>query len=263
MLGAKRRDHILQSVLVEGALKVSDLARELNVSDITIRRDISQLSRQGLVRKVHGGVINAHHYLSSHEPPFLETRDIQLGAKTAIAQHAATLVTPGQSVALLGGSTIFALAKALLPLGSLSIVTNSVPVSDLFAQHTGHHHSIILTGGSRTPTDSLVGPVAVDTFRGFNVDIAFMGSFGVDPKKGFSTPNPLEADVNKAVIAQTHTVCVLADHTKWGVRGLATFADFSDVHHLVTDSDVDLTWRKEVKNLVPLTVVASEETQTT
>lgn len=255
MLGAKRRDHILQSVLVEGALKVSDLARELNVSDITIRRDISQLSRQGLVLKVHGGVIDAHHPLSSHEPLFLETRDIQLAAKTAIAQHAATLVSPGQSVALLGGSTIFALAKALLPLGPLSIVTNSVPVSDLFAQHTGHQHSVILTGGSRTPTDSLVGPVAVDTLRGLNCDVAFMGSFGVDGERGFSTPNPLEADVNKAVIAQADTVCVLVDHTKWGVRGLAAFADFSDVHHLITDAGVDQSARQQLAGQVPLTVV--------
>lgn len=261
MLGAKRRDHILQSVLLEGALKVSDLARELNVSDITIRRDINQLSRQGLVRKVHGGVIDAHHHLASREPLFLETRDIQLTAKTTIAQHAATLVAPGQSVALLGGSTVFALAKALIPLGPLSIVTNSVPVSDLFAQHSGHGHSVILTGGSRTPTDSLVGPVAVDTLRGLNCDIAFMGSFGFDGERGFSTPNPLEADVNKAVIAKTPTVCVLADHTKWGVRGLAPFAEFSDVHHLITDSGLDMAARNRVAGMVRLSVVSPEGNQ--
>ena len=88
-----------------------------------------------------------------------------------------------------------------------------------------------------------------------NCDVAFMGSFGVDGERGFSTPNPLEADVNKAVIAQADTVCVLVDHTKWGVRGLAAFADFSDVHHLITDAGVDQSAREQLAGQVPLTVV--------
>jgi DeoR/GlpR family transcriptional regulator of sugar metabolism len=87
----------------------------------------------------------------------------------------------------------------------------------------------------RTPTDSFVGEITVSVFDRLNVDIAFVGTHGMDQKGGFSSPNILEAETNRAVRERAKSVVVLADHTKWGSVGFATFANLSDANVVITD----------------------------
>ena len=239
MLAAQRRAAILHAVSSQGALRIAGLADEFGVSDVTIRRDVDALQEQGLVEKVHGGVTINGYQTGTLEPPFEENEGLEILSKSAIATEAKKLVSPGCAIALMGGSTVFALAKELLAVDSLTIVTNSIPVSDLFSRHGNDTHQVIVTGGIRTPTHSLVGPIAAATLHRFNVDTVFMGAHGIEHGVGLSTPNVLEADINAVAIAQAREVCVLADHTKWGARGFSTFATFTTIHTLITDDGME------------------------
>ncbi len=223
MLAAERRARILQEVSNTGAVRISELARALAVSEVTIRRDVESLTNRGLVDKVHGGV-TANSLSSIKEPPFaINSRKLPT-EKAAIAKAAAQLVTPGQSIGLLGGSTVFALAQRLLDVPSLTIVTNSVPISNLFAQYPRVDQTVVLAGGVRTPTDSLVGAITAQVFSKFNLDIVFLGSHGMDEEFGFSSPNLIEGETNREVINRSQRMVVLADHSKWGQRGFSSFA---------------------------------------
>jgi DeoR/GlpR family transcriptional regulator of sugar metabolism len=239
MLAAQRKAAIQTEVANAGALRVADLAEKLGVSEVTIRRDIDELSEQGLVAKVHGGVTTTK-FSTTVEPEFSSTSQRETAAKKAIAREAATLVKPGQAVALMGGSTVFALAQELLDIEQLTIVTNSVPIfRQLSKEESKKNWTVVLAGGERTPTDSLVGPLAEQAFAMFNFDMAFMGTHGMDSVGGFSSPNMLEAEVNRRVIASTRETVVLADHTKWNVRGFSSFGPLSSASVVVVDADME------------------------
>lgn len=256
MLAAQRKAAILYEVAKAGALKVATLAELLDVSEVTIRRDIDQLDEQGLVAKVHGGV-TAKGFSATAEPAFSKTSQREQDSKEAIALEAARIVQPGQAVALMGGSSVFALARAIAHIPGLTVVTNSVPISDYFArEEPTKGWSIVLTGGDRTPTDSLVGPLAEQAFRLFNFDIAFMGTHGMSPSGGFSSPNMFEADINRNVIATSGTVVVLADHTKWNVRGFSSFGPLSSADVLIVDDQLDSSVAKELESQVTKLVLA-------
>lgn len=256
MLAAQRKAAILDEVSRAGALKVAALASLLGVSEVTIRRDIDQLDEQGLVSKVHGGV-TAKDFSTAVEPAFAKTSQREIDSKYSIANEAARLVQPGNAVALMGGSSVFALAQAISHIPRLTVVTNSVPVSDFFAREEPvKDWTIVITGGERTPTDSLVGPLAEQAFRNFNFDIAFLGTYGMDPEGGFSSPNMFEADINRTVIDNARKVVVLADHTKWGVRGFSSFGPLSSSDVVVVDSGLSADAAEQLKERVPEVILA-------
>ena len=238
MLAAQRKALILEEVSLSGARKISDLAASLGVSEVTIRRDVETLAEQGLVDKVHGGV-TANTLSSTVEPPFAFNSLKEQNAKDAVAKLAAEMVHPGQAFALMGGSSVYALAKRLRDVPSLTVVTNSVPVSDLFAQQPRADQTVVLTGGVRTPTDSLVGNIATEVFSRFNLDLVFMGTHGMDIEFGFSSPNLVEADTNREVIRRAAKFVILADSTKWGSRGFTSFAELSEADTVITTEGLD------------------------
>jgi DeoR/GlpR family transcriptional regulator of sugar metabolism len=237
MLARHRQSLILQAVRTDGSARVSDLTQRLGVSDMTIRRDLEVLARDGLIEKVHGGAVLPGSP-ASQEPGFEAKLVLERPEKTAIARAAAGLVRPGTAIALAGGTTTFALAQCLLDVPGLTIVTNSLRVTNLFSGTRGLDGStdpVVLTGGVRTPSDALVGPVADLTIRSLHFDLLFLGCFGIDPSAGLTTPNLAEAETNRAFIKVARRVVVLADHTKWGLVSLSSFAPLSDVDVLVTD----------------------------
>jgi DeoR/GlpR family transcriptional regulator of sugar metabolism len=235
VLAAQRKARILEEVAIAGAIRIADLAEKLQVSEVTIRRDVEALAAQGMVDKVHGGV-TSNSLSSTLEPTFDSTSQKEQAAKDAIAKLAYELVRPGMAIALMGGSSVYALAKLLKDSPSITIVTNSVPVSDLFAQNPRADQTVVLTGGVRTPTDSLVGNITAEVFSRFNLDLVFMGTRGMDSEFGFSSPNLVESETNREVLRRSQKAVVLADHTKWGVRGFSSFASFEQADVVITDS---------------------------
>lgn len=257
MLAAKRQASIVAEVQREGALRIAELAEKLGVSEVTIRRDIDHLSERGELQKVHGGATTKS-YSTTSEPAFTKTVRREAPSKNAIANAAVELVQPGQAVALMGGSTVFALARKLVSIPDLTVVTNSVPVSDLLSTETSlQNWTVVLAGGERTPSDSLVGPLAEDGFGLFNFDIVFLGTHGMDPARGFSSPNMLEADINRRVMASSQKSVVLADHTKWLVRGFSSFGPFESADVVIVDAGLDPAAVAELREHIQQVIVAS------
>jgi len=117
--------------------------------------------------------------------------------------------------------------------------------------------SVVLTGGARTPSDALVGPVADLTIRSLHLDTLFLGCHGIDPTAGLTTPNLAEAETNRAFVKAARKVTVIADHTKWGIVGLSSFADLDDVDTLITDSGLPDEARTALADRVGQLIIAN------
>jgi DeoR/GlpR family transcriptional regulator of sugar metabolism len=258
-LPAQRQERILSEVARNGGARVSDLTELLGVSDMTVRRDLDALARRGLVRKVHGGA-TLPRTGSTDEPGFQAKSRRERPAKDAIARRAAELVAPGSAVAVTAGTTTHAFAHHLARVPELTVVTNSLPVAEVFDAIGRPDQEVVLSGGVRTPSDALVGPVAVRAIRSLHVDWAFMGVHGIDPEAGFTSPNLLEAETNRAVLTAARRLVVLADHTKWGVVGLSTIAAIEQASVVITDSGLPEPAREALAARVgELLVVEPEE----
>jgi DeoR/GlpR family transcriptional regulator of sugar metabolism len=264
LLAEQRRALIIDEVRRRGGVRVNELTRKLGVSDMTVRRDLDALARQGVVEKVHGGAVPVVE-ASTHEPGFEAKSGLELTAKEDIARAAAPLAAPGTAIALSGGTTTFALAQQLLDVPDLTVVTNSVRVADVFhaAQRGAASRqgaaTVVLTGGVRTPSDSLVGPVADQAIAALHFDVLFLGVHGISPEAGLSTPNLAEAETNRRLVQSARRVVVVADHTKWGTVGLSSFASLDQVDTLVTDGGLPVEARAEVAEHMRLVVAGEPE----
>jgi DeoR/GlpR family transcriptional regulator of sugar metabolism len=264
MLARHRQSLILEDIRRAGSARVSDLTQRLGVSDMTIRRDLEVLARSGLIEKVHGGAVLPG-APSSHEPGFEAKSVLERPEKEAIARAAAALVVPGTAIALSAGTTTFALAHYLLDIPGLTIVTNSMRVANLFesarpAVQVGADASVVLTGGVRTPSDALVGPIADLAIRSLHVDLLFLGCHGIDVEAGLTTPNLAEAETNRAFVHAARRVTVVADHTKWAIVGLSSFADLEEVDMLITDSELHPEARALLADKVGQLIIADGPT---
>jgi DeoR/GlpR family transcriptional regulator of sugar metabolism len=245
MLAQQRQQAILDLVQQHGGVRVADLVREFSVSDMTIRRDLEVLADRGLISKVHGGATTVGAG-STEEPGFAAKSVRQRQEKDAIARRAARLVRPGTAVAVSAGTTTWALAHHLTDVPELTVVTNSIQIADVFYRANRADQTIVLTGGIRTPSDALVGPVAVNSVRSLNVDLLLLGVHGMSTRAGFTTPNLMEAETDRAMVGAARRLAVLADHTKWGTVGLSTIARLGDADVLITDAGLSDDARKQL-----------------
>src|SRR5436305_8669412 len=238
MLARQRQTLILERVREDGGARVAELARDLGVSDMTVRRDLEILHNRGLIEKVHGGA-TTRPGSALFEPGFAVKSRLQEPEKELIADAAVGLVVPGTAIGISAGTTTYALARRLIDIAGLTVVTNSVPVADVLHRAGRTDQTIILTGGVRTPSDALVGPFAVAALRTIHLDQVFMGVHGMEPRSGFTTPNVLAADPDRALVASRRRLGVLADSSKWGVIGISSIARLDEADTLVTDAGLD------------------------
>ncbi|BBH66121.1 DeoR family transcriptional regulator [Actinoplanes sp. OR16] len=258
MLAQQRQAAILDRVRATGGVRVSELATEYGVSDMTIRRDLEALADRGLLAKVHGGATTVSPG-SAHEPGFAAKSVRQRGEKTSIAMRAAALVSPGDAIALSAGTTTAELAQRLVDVPALTVVTNSIPVADVFYRGGRPDQTVVLTGGTRTPSDALVGPVAVAAIGSLHLDLLFLGVHGMSERAGYTTPNLMEADANRALVEASERLVVLADHTKWGTVGISSIVPLSRADVLITDSGLDADAQALLSETVPELVVVNPQ----
>jgi DeoR/GlpR family transcriptional regulator of sugar metabolism len=254
MLARQRQELILAQVRERGAVRVSDLAERFGVSDMTVRRDLDVLARRRLVAKVHGGA-TAVGTPSTHEPGFVAKSGRQRTEKEAIAAAAAGLVEPGTAIGLSAGTTTAALARRLTDVADLTVVTNSMAVAEVFRSGRPDR-TVILTGGIRTPSEALVGPVAVAALRTLNLDVVFLGVHGMSAASGFTTPNMMESETDRALVEAGHRLVVVADSTKWGTAGISTIAELTEADVLVTDAGLDADARVVLEGEIDQVVLA-------
>jgi DeoR family transcriptional regulator of aga operon len=253
MLNEERRRAILESVNRDGRALVGELARQFDTSEVTIRKDLEILHANGLLHRTHGGALPSRETALS-DPTLREKERLHRKEKNRIAQAAAAMTREGQVVVLDSGSTTAAIARALRQFHNLTVITNSVTIA---AELAGTDVEVILTGGTlRKNSFSLVGPIAEDTLRRLNADILFLGVDGLDVRYGLSTPNLLEAKVNRIMVEVSKKVVAVCDASKFGRRSLSLIVPPTAVHHVVTDrSAPKADLRKLQKMGIELTLV--------
>lgn len=253
-LASQRQAVILDEVARLGGVRVSSLVEKLGVSDMTIRRDLDALARRGLVTKVHGGATSVGG--RSIDEPGFEAKQMRAQAeKDAIAHVAAGMVTPGSAVGISAGTTTWTLAHLLRDIPGLTVVTNSMRVADVVLSGGRSDQTVVITGGIRTPSDALVGPVAVEALRTLHLDVVFLGVHGMD-ERGFTTPNLMESETDRALVEAGRQLVVVADHSKWGVVGLSTIVPLSDADVLITDDGLPQAAREVLGSQVGELVIA-------
>ncbi len=227
-----RKAHILEKISAEESISVADLAADLDVSEMTIRRDLAELEREGLLKRVHGGAVS--NVARGYEPPFL-LRDTQaVLAKSAIGKLAAGLVAEGDSIALDVGSTVVEVARHLSGRRGLTIISPSLRVVQHFIDNKDVR-MIVAGGVLRIGEESLVGDLACHAFRDLFVDKLFLGAGGVHVEAGLTDFNWDDALVKKAMIRSAKEVIAVVDSSKLGHIAFAKIADIGDLHALITD----------------------------
>ena len=235
VLNEERRRHILDILSRDGRVLVVDLAKQFRTSQVTIRKDLDILQAHGRIQRSHGGALPAREG-ALEDPTLREKEKLYRKEKLQIAAAAARMVQEGQVVILDSGTTTTAIARALREFENLTIITNAVNIA---AELSGSSLEVILTGGTlRKNSFSLVGPVADETLRRLNADILFLGVDGFDVEHGLTTPNLLEAKVNRTMMDVARVVVVVCDSSKFGRRSLSTIAPPSAIHHLITDRGI-------------------------
>ncbi len=245
MLREERQRKILDELEHTESVSVAALSRSLAVSDMTVRRDLEELSSRSLLRKVHGGAVPVEK--TAAEPHFAQKQKLNRGEKRAIAAEALLLIEDGDAVALSAGTTTWHIASALRSgHRDLTFITNSTNVA-LTLQENGWENIVLSGGMFRTPSDALVGPFADRTIKTLNADVLFIGTHGIHPKAGLTTPNVAEAETDRCLIEAARKVVVVADHSKLGVVALARIAPLSKVDVLITDDKADKEMLHEIE----------------
>jgi DeoR family transcriptional regulator of aga operon len=235
VLNEERRRLIVQTLNQDGRVLVGDLAKQFRTSQVTIRKDLDILQGQGRIHRTHGGALPASES-ALEDPTLREKEKLHRKEKLQIAAAAARMVKEGQVVVLDSGTTTTAIAHALRKFENLTVITNAVNIA---AELSGSSLEVILTGGTlRKNSFSLVGPIAEETLRRLNADILFLGVDGFDMHYGLSTPNLLEAKVNRVMMDVARVAVAVCDSSKFGRRSLSSIAPTAAVHHLITDRGI-------------------------
>lgn len=227
-----RRQYVLEALEEAREVSVAELSRTTGVSEMTVRRDLEGLEREGVLKRVHGGAVSAAS--RGYEPPYALRSGRAPYAKRDIGQKAASLVNPGETVAIDVGTTTVELARALSSADNLTVLTPSLRV----AEHLTANRAIrtIVTGGiARHGELSMVGDLAERAFESLHCDTAFLGAGGVDMNAGVTEFNLEDTRVKRAALASARRCVVLVDSSKLGKVALASICPLERVDVLVTD----------------------------
>src|SRR5258708_1903200 len=237
----QRSQQILTELLRTGTVTVNELALRMGVTPTTIRRDLSDLERHGLLRRVHGGAIPVETPLYEpfrHNVSFHEQEVTHAEEKRRIGLAAAELIADGETIALTGGTTSTQVARSIRHRKNITILTNSVNIPMELSQRDDL--TVIVTGGIlRGSWFSLVGPAGIHTIGDMFTDKVFIGVDGIHPEFGLTSHYPDEAAMNRAMIAHARQKIVVAFHDKIGKITRALICGLREIDMLITDTDAD------------------------
>jgi DeoR family transcriptional regulator, aga operon transcriptional repressor len=235
MLIDERRQHILELIQKQGRVLVGELSRGLQISQITIRKDLDYLQAKGLIQRSHGGALRIQSS-ALVDPTLQEKQKQNFPEKKRIAAAAIKLVDEGQCILLDSGTTTTVIAQSLKQFKQLTVITNAVNIA---AELAGTDFEVILVGGTlRKNSFSLVGPLAEDNLEEMHADILFLGVDGFDMEVGITTPNFLESRVNRAMVKAARQVVAVCDSSKFSRRSLSRIVPPGAIHHVITDRNL-------------------------
>jgi len=239
-----RHSVILAKVKEDGRVKINDLSEELNVSGVTIRKDLKLLEDKKLLFRTHGGASLNNPYMN--ERTINEKETINVESKRKIAAEALKLIGENDSIIIGSGTTVFQLARILKPKKSLTVITPALKVAVEICNRP-FIEVYQLGGVIRQNSSSVAGSAAEAALEEISSRILFLGVDGIDLDFGFSITNLTEAPLNKKMIESAQIVVVLADSTKFGKRGLGKICGFEQVHYVVTDAGIPPRVEKMLK----------------
>ncbi|MBV9023581.1 MAG: DeoR/GlpR transcriptional regulator [Streptomycetaceae bacterium] len=232
MFAAERRQLILEMVRANGAVSLRELARVVQTSEVTVRRDVRALEAEGLLDRRHGGAVLPGGF--TRESGFPQKSLSASVEKTAIADLAAGLVEEGEAIVIGAGTTTQELARRLARIPGLTVVTNSLLVAQALAH--ANRVEVVMTGGTlRGSNYALVGSGAEQSLQGLRVSRAFLSGSGLTAERGLSTSNMLSASVDRALMQAASEIVVLADHSKLGIDTMFQTVPSEVITHLVTN----------------------------
>lgn len=231
MLVAERYEVIVKLVNHRGSIRVSELSELCQVTEETIRRDLSHLEIEERLRRSHGGAVSIKEQQS--EVPFFEREVAHVEEKKRIAEEALKLIQPKDRI-LLDASTTAWYMSSMIPDIPLTVLTNSIKVAMELSNK--EKIDVISTGGLLAQRSlSFVGPLAERSLEDYHVDKVFLSCKGVHIDRGISESNEMQARVKKKMIGMADQVILLVDSSKFGVQALTKVADIKQVHTLITD----------------------------
>ena len=249
----ERRKYILDHIVKDGFVKVSELAESLGVTQTTIRKDLNYLEAQGVLQRAHGSAI----------PPSQQMMDLNLSAKKLInfeakqkiAEKAASLIKSDDSILVASGSTISLFAEALKPKGRLKVVSISVNISAHLGDIPGI--TVMQVGGILYGnTLSVLGAEASKTIENLYCSKVFFGGDGIDLDYGLTCGTGEEASITQKMMQSSQTKIVLSDSSKVGQRGFARICEVGDIDILITDSGMPLETRQRIENMGVKLIIA-------
>lgn len=250
---SERHRKILDLLKINGTVAVNELAKLLDVSSVTIRKDLGMLEEKKLLYRSHGGAIQID--------PYIANRHIQEKAKhfpeekKRIGLKAAELLKPNDAIIIASGTTVLTFAECIDPEASLTVITAAMNVAMTLLNY--RQVEVIQLGGIvRHSSCSVIGDYAEKMLANFSCSKLFIGVDGIDLKYGLTTTNSMEANVNRAMIEAAQKTIVLTDSSKFGRRGFGKICNLDLVDHIITDSGVSPKVVKELEDMgIKVTVV--------
>lgn len=252
MIVEERRQKVLDIVARRGFISLAELSLEVDASESTIRRDLDFWDKQGVLRRTHGGAV---HLVVDGQglPPLEERTSRQTGEKQAIAQAAAARIQDGDAVLLDGGTTTLEIARLLVG-RPVQIVTNSLPIANLFANN--HETDLVIVGGYVYPrTGVALGPLTTQMLENVHVHQTILSCSGITAK-GLFNSNLLLVETQRQMMAAADEVVVVADSTKFGKQSLAFLCEQSAIDTLIVDAGLTPAQRGHIDETQVRLIVA-------
>ena len=253
MYAEERQHWIVERARAGGRVEVAALAAELGVTTETVRRDLTTLERRALLRRVHGGAIPIERL--GFEPALAARDNVLTAEKERIARMALAELPDEGSILLDAGTTTARLADALPADRELVVLTNALPIA--MSLSVRPNITVLLIGGRvRGRTQAAVDDWALHALADSFVDVAFIGTNGVSPERGLTTPDTTESAVKRAMVRAARRSILLADHTKVGQDHLSRFAALEEIDTIITDSGLDAQVADELRSRGPKVLLA-------
>ncbi|KAB8137514.1 DeoR/GlpR transcriptional regulator [Gracilibacillus oryzae] len=249
MLTLERQEVILSLLKEKEIVSVHQMCKMTGASESTIRRDLTELENQQLIKRVHGGASLLKK--KREEPTILEKTTQNQREKELIAKQAASFVEDGDSIYIDAGTSTLQMIPHLAD-KSVVVVTNGIPHVQLLIEY--EIETYVIAGKAKKGTAALIGTKAVETIKEYRFDKCFLGINGVHSLQGLTTPDPEEADVKQAAMRQSQTCYVLADPTKFGEVSFANVADI-DAATIITTDGISAEQQENITGITTLEVI--------
>ena len=238
MLADERKTRILNHIAEHGAIRIQDICDMFGISDMTARRDLTELDRKGLLRRTHGGAVA--NLGRSYEPPFQTRSAKNENKKLAIGREAAELIYDGDSISLDVGTTTLEVARQLKSKLNLTVVTNCLQIANLLVGILSLEVNarLILTGGIIRPRElSMIGSIPEGVYSNYHTDKAFIGIGGISLENGLTEFNIEDSEIKKVLLKNSQEKILVADSSKFGVTTFNSVGPLDAIDTIVTDAE--------------------------